>query len=40
MGQMDRQNKKVNAYARKQAKNRGKKEQEELDKQITQKKLF
>ena len=39
MNQTDRSNKKTNAYARKQAKGRGKKEQEERDKNITQQKL-
>ena len=40
MNQTDRSNKKTNSYARKQARERGKKEQEELDKKMTQKKLF
>ena len=40
MNQTDRSNKKINAYARKTAKERGKKEQEELDKNMKQQKLF
>jgi len=40
MNQTDRSNRKTNAYARKVAKERGKKEQEERDKNTKQQKLF
>jgi len=40
MNQTDRSNKKTNAYARKKANERGKKAQEEMDKNLKQQKLF
>ena len=40
MNSSDRQFKKINAYARKKSNDRGKKEQEEINKQTKQAELF